>query len=216
MHSCIFVSSCQTNLVFFPWLLTGTILCVFLLWLIQVLRDYDAFEKLQNEIIRQFSDLKLPSLPRKFHLFLSDSDIEERQISFDCLMTVLARNSEICTSIPVLQFLGIDLLADRKYHKRRKEYMQKQEQMKEEDRAREEQIIGHFKESEEDIFGEVVGASGGATLNAKQRGAQEDKQSATLGLFGDEEQGSPLFGGGESDGTVEPGMKAKGKRKCCF
>ena len=54
----------------------------------QVLRDFEAFENLQKDMLETFPKLKLPSLPRKYHLFLSDADVEERQISFDCLLKV--------------------------------------------------------------------------------------------------------------------------------
>ncbi len=80
-------------------------------------RDYEAFEKLQKDIIQQFPELKLPSLPRKFHLFVDIGDIEERQIAFDCLMKVLARDKAMAVSIPMLQFLSFDLLADKNYFK---------------------------------------------------------------------------------------------------
>ena len=161
----------------------------------QVLRDYDAFEKLQNEVEQQFPSLKLPSLPRKFHIFMSQSDIDERQMSFDCLLTVLSRNADICTSIPMLQFLGVDLLGDRKYHKMRKEYLEKKEQMAVQQKAREEQIIGHLEDSEGDLFAEVVEASNGATNSAEQKESEDVRQSATSDLFaGEEDQHGSLFG----------------------
>ena len=39
-------------------------------------------------MMEAFTDLKLPSLPRKFHLFMTDTDVEERQFAFDCLLKV--------------------------------------------------------------------------------------------------------------------------------
>ena len=54
----------------------------------QVLKDYEAFERLQKEMLESFPHLKLPNLPRKYHFFMSDADIEERQIAFDCLLKV--------------------------------------------------------------------------------------------------------------------------------
>ena len=83
----------------------------------QVPRDYAAFEKLQKGLMASYPELKFPSLPRKFHVFMDDSDIEERQFSFDCIVQVVAKSTAIATSIPVLQFLGFDPLADRKYFK---------------------------------------------------------------------------------------------------
>lgn len=80
-------------------------------------KDYEAFEKLQKDIIQKFPVLKLPSLPRKFHLFVDIRDIEERQIAFDCLLKVLAKDKAMAVSIPMLQFLGFDLLADKNYFK---------------------------------------------------------------------------------------------------
>ena len=59
---------------------------------------------------------------------MNEDDVEDRRVSFDCLLTVVAKSKDLCTSIPVLIFLGIDLLADRKYAKRRKEYLKKKEE----------------------------------------------------------------------------------------
>ena len=64
-----------------------------------------------------YPDLQLPSLPRKFHVFFDDSDVEERQIAFDCLVKVIAKRKDTCCSSPVLNFLGFSLLADREYYK---------------------------------------------------------------------------------------------------
>ena len=50
-------------------------------------------------------------------MFVDEADIEERMVSFDCIMKIIARSKEMCTSPPMLEFLGFDLLADRKYHK---------------------------------------------------------------------------------------------------
>lgn len=89
-------------------------------------RDYDAFEILQKELVEELQ-MKLPDLPRKFHVFITDDDIHERQVSFDCLLKVLAQNKERCTCAPLLRFLNVDLDADKKYFAARKEYLQKQE-----------------------------------------------------------------------------------------
>jgi len=83
----------------------------------QVPRDFSAFEKLQKDILLAFPQLKLPNLPRKFLMFVGEADIEERMVSFDCIVKIIARSKEMCTSPPMLEFLGFDLLADRKYHK---------------------------------------------------------------------------------------------------
>lgn len=101
-------------------------------------------------------------MPRKHFLFMSDEDLEDRRVSFDCLLTVVANSKELCTSIPVLIFLGIDLLADRKYAKRRKEYLKKQNEESEENKE-EEQVEDLFSqkksqepknglENDEDLF----------------------------------------------------------------
>lgn len=73
---------------------------------LQVPRDYAAFENLQKELMEAFPELKLPDLPRKFHLFVNQSDVDERQVAFDCLMKVLAKKKDLCTSVPMLRFLG--------------------------------------------------------------------------------------------------------------
>lgn len=40
-------------------------------------------------------------------------------------MTVISRNSEVCTSSPVLEFLGVDLLSDQNYFAKRRECINK-------------------------------------------------------------------------------------------
>ncbi|CAI8042055.1 hypothetical protein GBAR_LOCUS23357 [Geodia barretti] len=96
----------------------------------QVLRDYEAFENLQKDVLQSFPNLKLPSLPRKYHLFTSDTDIEERQIAFDCLLKVLCKERVMCTSSTFLHFLGFKDDADVTYLRKRAEYI-KREQPKE-------------------------------------------------------------------------------------
>ena len=95
----------------------------------------------------QFPELNLPSLPRKHTWLVSEDDIEDRKVSFDCLMTIVSRNSEICTSSPVLEFLGFDLLADQEYFKRRKEYISKQAQT-----TQDRWPLSKLEEDNEDIF----------------------------------------------------------------
>lgn len=129
----------------------------------QVQRDYEAFEKLQKELIQQYPELKLP-MPRKYYLFMSEEDLEDRRVSFDCLLTVVAGNKELCTSIPMLIFLGIDLLADRKYAKRRKEYLKKQTEQDKGSQEEEEELDlfsqnksqeqTNNAEMDEDLFGD--------------------------------------------------------------
>lgn len=83
----------------------------------QVRRDYAAFEKFQRDILEAFPELKLPSLPRKYHVFISEADLEERMVSFDCVMKVIAKHKTMCTSPPMLEFLGFSLIADKNYFK---------------------------------------------------------------------------------------------------
>ncbi len=64
-----------------------------------------------------FPELKLPNLPRKFLMFVDESDIEERMVSFDCIMKIISRSKEMCISPPMLEFLGFSLTADKKYFK---------------------------------------------------------------------------------------------------
>lgn len=97
-------------------------------------RDYDAFEILQKELVDE-CHIKLPDLPRKFHVFMSDDDIQERQVSFDCLLKVLARDKEKCTCAPLLRFLQVPLDADKIYFSARKEYLQKKEKLAEKAQA---------------------------------------------------------------------------------
>jgi hypothetical protein len=95
-----------------------------------VLRDYEAFENLQKDMLQTVPNLKLPSLPRKYHLFTSDTDIEERQMAFDCLLKVLCKERVMCTSPTFLHFLGFKDDADITYLRKRAEYI-KREQPKE-------------------------------------------------------------------------------------
>ena len=91
-------------------------------------RDYEAFEILQKELVEECL-MKLPELPRKFHVFMTDDDIHERQVSFDCLLKVLAQNKDNCTCAPLLRFLNVELDADTKYFAARKAYLQNKEKL---------------------------------------------------------------------------------------
>jgi hypothetical protein len=82
-----------------------------------VRRDYDAFEKFQKDILVAFPELKLPSLPRKYRIFMDETDLEERMVSFDCIMKVMAKSKSMCTSSPMLEFLGFSLISDKNYFK---------------------------------------------------------------------------------------------------
>ncbi len=119
-----------------------------LLFRFQVQRDYEAFEKLQKDLIQQFPNLKIP-MPRKYYMFINEEDLEDRRVSFDCFLAVVAKNKEISTSIPVLIFLGVDLLADRKYAKRRQAYLKKQEESAERKIVIEDQNEELFSQSSE-------------------------------------------------------------------
>ena len=48
---------------------------------------------------------------------MSESDIEERMVSFDCIVKLIARDAAMCTSAAMLEFLGFELVSDRKYYK---------------------------------------------------------------------------------------------------
>ena len=74
---------------------------------------------------------------------MTASDVEDRQVAFDCLVKVVAKNREMCTSVPVLRFLGVDLLADRNYYKDRREFLK-----------RKEEEAANVKEKEDRIFGD--------------------------------------------------------------
>lgn len=129
-----------------------------------VLKDYEAFEKLQKDITQMFPELKLPPLPRKFHLFTDTSDIEERQVAFDCLLKVLSKDRAMSVSIPMLQFLGFDLLADKKYFKARREYLQKLEANKEREASQSpttevDRLFGNEGDTNDDLFGTVPAKS---------------------------------------------------------
>lgn len=50
-------------------------------------------------------------------MFFDDSDVEERQVAFDCLVKVIAKHKDMCCSSPILNFLGFNLLGDREYYK---------------------------------------------------------------------------------------------------
>ena len=50
-------------------------------------------------------------------MFFDDTDVEERQVAFDCLVKVIAKHKEMCCSSSLLNFLGFSLLADKEYFK---------------------------------------------------------------------------------------------------
>ena len=120
---------------------------------VQVPKDYAAFEKLQKDLVDTFPELSLPDLPRKFHLFMTTSDVEDRQVAFDCLIKVVAKNREICTSVPILRFLGVDLLADRNYYKDRREFLKRNEEEAAKAKVKEDRIFGdRSEEIEQGLF----------------------------------------------------------------
>ena len=120
---------------------------------LQVPKDYAAFEKLQKDLVDTFPELSLPDLPRKFHLFMTASDVEDRQVAFDCLVKVVAKNREMCTSVPLLRFLGVDLLADRNYYKDRREFLKHKEEEAANVKEKEDRIFGdRSEEIEQGLF----------------------------------------------------------------
>lgn len=134
--------------------------------------------------MEQFPALKLPDLPRKHVLFMSDEDLEDRRVSFDCLMIIVSRSHELITSIPMLEFLGIDLLADRKYKKRRAEYLEETGQK------------GHGGD-EEDLFTDKVSSTstmGSPTSVMGDGGGGGENGKEERSLFEEDEE-SDLFGG---------------------
>lgn len=133
-------------------------------------RDFDAFEMLQKELIEE-CQMKLPDLPRKFHVFMTDDDVHERQVSFDCLLKVLAQDKEKCTCAPLLRFLQVPLDADKKYVAARKEYLQKKEKIMEKAQAflgKEESSLFDECEKEPDPF-PVQPISSNYGSNARQK-----------------------------------------------
>ena len=162
----------------------------------QVPRDYAAFEKLQKELLEQFPSLKLPDLPRKLVLFMSDEDLEDRRVSFDCLMIIVSRSIELTTSIPMLEFLGIDLLADRKYKKRRAEYLESKGNtsatQKGEDGGEEEE------EEPQDLFSDKkkVTSKGGGDGDVEDKSIFEDDDI----LFSD------IGNGGKANSSTDRGL----------
>ena len=114
---------------------------------------------------------------------MSEEDLEDRQVSFDCLMTIVSRNTKLVTSIPILQFLGIDLLADRKYAKRRAEYLKGKETKSSAEGEGEEDIFGEKTSPEEiksdgktspnednDLFAEEVITKNSTTTSIDDKG----------------------------------------------
>ena len=113
---------------------------------LQVPRDYAAFERLQKDLTDAFPECHLPDLPRKFHLFMNESDVEDRQVAFDCLVKVISKSRDMCTSVPVLRFLEVDLLADRNYYKNRREFLKRKEEEVAKAKRKEMQIFGDRSE----------------------------------------------------------------------
>ena len=48
---------------------------------------------------------------------MSETDIEERMVSFDCIVKIIARHKRMCVSAAMLEFLGFTLVSDKKYFK---------------------------------------------------------------------------------------------------
>lgn len=48
---------------------------------------------------------------------MSETDLEDRMVSFDCIMKVIARHKSMCTSAPMLEFLGFSVISDKNYFK---------------------------------------------------------------------------------------------------
>lgn len=77
---------------------------------------------------------------------MSESDVEDRQVAFDCLVKVISKSRDMCTSVPVLRFLEVDLLADRNYYKNRREFLKRKEEEVAKVRRKEMQIFGDRSE----------------------------------------------------------------------
>ena len=57
----------------------------------QVQRKYSDFEKLQETLLENHPELTLPPLPRANVWFMNEDDLEDRRVSFDCLLKKLAK-----------------------------------------------------------------------------------------------------------------------------
>ena len=92
---------------------------------------------------------------------------------------LVARTPDMATSIPVLKFLGVDLIADKKYHKKRQEYLQAEEERKAQEKKKQ-NMVG--SDEDVDLFGGERGTGSGRRENgdaACEDGSDDD-------LFGEE------------------------------
>ena len=108
---------------------------------------------------------------------MSASDVEDRQVAFDCLVKVISKSRDMCTSVPVLQFLGVDLLADRNYHKQRREFLK-----------RKEEEVAKVKRKDMQIFGDRSEA-------IDNKGLFSSEGSEDVDLFKDDSKGRQPFAG---------------------
>jgi len=57
----------------------------------QVQKKYEDFEQLQETLLQNHPELTLPPLPKWNIWFISEDDLEDRRVSFDCLLKKLAK-----------------------------------------------------------------------------------------------------------------------------
>lgn len=57
----------------------------------QVQRKYSDFELLQETLLENHPELTLPALPKRNVWFINEDDLEDRRVSFDCLLKKLAK-----------------------------------------------------------------------------------------------------------------------------
>lgn len=118
-----------------------------------VQRKYSDFEQLQENLLQNHPELTLPPLPNWNVWFLNEDDLEDRRVSFDCLLKKLAKDTYFATCPPLFDFLGIELLADRKYYREREKYLEsKKKEQKEKDTEEAPDLFGDDTQPNDELF----------------------------------------------------------------
>lgn len=70
-----------------------------------VSKKYSEMDEFYYRLIARYPKFPLPAMPRKT-LFVGESDIRERRVTFDDLMKAIAKHPTLATCLEVMEFLG--------------------------------------------------------------------------------------------------------------
>jgi hypothetical protein len=120
---------------------------------------FESFETLHGQLTEQFPQYKqkLPPLPRKAVLFMSNDTISDRRAAFDELLKFVSKTEKLARSVAFYDFLGIDPLGDKTYVKKRDKWLEEQRtKKKKEENFTEDNLFtgdkGHNKDETDDLL----------------------------------------------------------------